>query len=468
MRQLLNVILNSIDDRDTVAKRRHRPGPNFISEFHHRNCKRPQLTHTMALVNYSDSEASDSEQENVTQRQQKNTVPQPVPAPAPANNPPKQASSANFSSIVDRSNPRKIRVALPEIKPETANGDQEGEDEPARKKPRIGGGGGAFSGFNAMLPAPKRKTVTADKDKKPAGPAARKVFSLKTGAAPGFDRSADAEMRHNQALGEGDDEDIPKAGSLQAEDYAEAGGAAETKTPQKPEGEVKLKGNAMMFKPLSVGRNQKKKPPKAPTPSLPAAEESKPVPQQPKLHQQPPAQQAPPPPASKPKVSLFSISSEDSSATAPLNGPVQSTTYQPLVYNTTPDAPVAGPALEAEATTTPAASTAATQQPQTLDNIANDLNLSRAQRRHLFGRHADTSNARILNFNTDAEYVANQEMAQTTDLAAAQHNPVRAIAPGKHTLQQLVNAASNQREALEESFATGRRNKKEAGSKYGW
>lgn len=446
-----------------MAKRRHRPGPDLIFEFHHLKYKHPQLTHTMALVNYSDSEASDSEQENVTQPQQKKAAP--VPALAPANNAPKQPSGANFSSIVDRSNPRKIRVALPEIKPDTAEGDQGGEDGLARKKPRIGGGGGAFSGFNAMLPAPKRKTVTADKDKKPAGPA-RKVFSLKTGATPGFDRSADAELRHNQAL-EGDEEDIPKAGSLQAEDPVEAGGASETKPPQKPEGEVKLKGNAMMFKPLSVGRNQKKKPPKTPAPSLPAAVEPKPAPQ-PKQQQQSPAQQTPPPPAPKPKVSLFSISSEDSSATAPLSGPAQSTSYQPLVYNTTPDAPVAGPSLESEATTTPAASAAATQQPQTLDNIANDLNLSRAQRRHLFGRHADTSNARVLNFNTDAEYVANQEMAQTTDLAAAQHNPVRAIAPGKHTLQQLVNAASNQREALEESFATGRRNKKEAGSKYGW
>lgn len=114
--------------------------------------------------------------------------------------------------------------------------------------------------------------------------------------------------------------------------------------------------------------------------------------------------------------------------------------------------------------------TAPSQPPtdQTLGNIADDLNLSRAQRRQLFGRTADPSKSRILHFNTDKEYIANQELAHQTDLAAAQHNPVRAIAPGKHTLQQLVNAASTQREALEESFAAGRRNKKEAGSKYGW
>lgn len=399
--------------------------------------------------------------------------PDPTP-PAPAANPPKQPSSANFPSLVDRSNPRKIRVALPEIKPESAaDGEKEGEDGPARKKAKIGGGG-AFSGFNTFLPAPKRTTVTADKDKKSAGPA-RKVFSLKTGATPGFDRGADAEMRQNQGFDAddgGDEEDIPKAGNLQTED------SGETEVADNPNEEKrgpKLKGNAMMFKPLSVGRNsqQKKKPPKTTTSALSTADELRAAPQKPKQQQQQPrpqlqpqqapAQSAPPP---KPKISLFSISSEDSSATTPSDEPAQGTSYQPLVYNPAPDAPPAGP--EPEPSTFIPADTYAQQQPQTLDNIADDLNLSRAQRRHLFGRHADTSKSRVLNFNTDTEYVANQEMAQQTDLAAAQHNPVRAIAPGKHTLQQLVNAASNQREALEESFAAGRRNKKEAGSKYGW
>ena len=102
----------------------------------------------MALVSYSDSEASDSEQENVTQPQQKKDTPTPAPPPKQ----PPSSSGANFQSIVDRSNPRKIRVALPEIKPETtADGDKEGEDGPARKKARIGGsGGGAFSGFKVQ------------------------------------------------------------------------------------------------------------------------------------------------------------------------------------------------------------------------------------------------------------------------------------------------------------------------------
>ncbi|PLB47861.1 hypothetical protein P170DRAFT_360697, partial [Aspergillus steynii IBT 23096] len=423
---------------------------------------------TMALVSYSDSENSDSEPETTPVSQPKTQKPTPAPA-APS------AGGASFPSIVDRSNPRKIRVALPEIKSEKPN-DQDGDDGPARKKPRIGGGGGLFSGFNSFLPAPKRNPA-AEKEKNAKAASVRKVFSLKTGAAPGFDREADAEMRRDQAFdlvtgggGENDDETIPKAGSLKTEEFGETQTNTEYKgeegVKEKPV-EVKLKGNPMMFKPLSVGRTQQKKK-KAPatttattnTTSTTTSTTSSPAVDAPK-------EQAPPPPAApkpKPKVSLFSLSSAEPDAAAP---PAQttSTTYEPLVYSAPSEAPTAGPtAPESELTS----AGVATGPAETLDNIADDLNLSRAQRRQLFGRNADSSKSRVLHFNTDKEYIANQEMAHNTDLAAVQHNPVRPIAPGKHSLQQLVNAASNQREALEESFASGRRNKQEAGSKYGW
>jgi hypothetical protein len=48
------------------------------------------------------------------------------------------------------------------------------------------------------------------------------------------------------------------------------------------------------------------------------------------------------------------------------------------------------------------------------------------------------------------------------------HNPVRSIAPGKHSLKQLLNATVSQKEALEESFAKGYANRKEASGRYGW
>jgi hypothetical protein len=395
----------------------------------------------MALVAYSDSEGSDAE-------------PDTTPAPSTTKKP---ESGPGFQ--VDRSNPRKIRVALPEVKPERAP-DQDTEDGPARKKARVGGGG-AFSGFNSFLPAPKKV------EKKAPMATNRKVFSLKTGATPGFSREADAEMKQDLAFGadaDGDDEDaVPTAGSLGSQ--ATSNDAQATKTEI---GEIKLQGNPMMFRPLSVGRNQKKKKttkatsqpaPSAPTPTAKPSETVAPP-----TTTSTPAASAPP----KPKVSLFSLSSGDSSRTDDV--PVSSGTYEPLVYSNETETPSAGPDPAPELASVPpdySSATTVSSQPSALDNIADDLNLSKSERRQLFGRNAPPAQSRILEFNTDKEYATNQALAQT-ELAATQHNPVRAIAPGKHTLQQLVNAASSQKDALEESFAAGRRNKKEAGSKYGW
>ncbi|OJZ91869.1 hypothetical protein ASPFODRAFT_39055 [Aspergillus luchuensis CBS 106.47] len=443
----------------------------------------------MALVAYSDSEASDSEPET--------TVPQPQQAPKKPTTTTATTTTSNSNNnnkLVDRTNPRKIRVALPDIKPEH----NDDEDNGPRKKPKLGGSGGAFSGFNSFLPAPKKTTTTtassnsATEKKAPA----RKIFSLKTGAAPGFDREADAEMRNERAFGnlgnnnnnneEEEDDTIPKAGSMRDQELdfgnedKNRGGEETVPQMKKPE-EVKLKGNPMMFKPLSVGRASQQKKRKAVSDLMPAAanvrkKEDGPVGSSstsasastatPAAAAEAPA--APPP---KPKISLFSLSAadDDNSTSTPTT---TATTYEPLVYTPLNSAP-AGPSPAPEDTTT------AAQQPtyqtttsdnNTLSTIADDLNLSKAQRRQLFGRNAPESvaaSSRVLHFNTDQEYVTNQELAHT-ELAAQQHNPVRAIAPGKHTLQQLVNAASTQREALEESFAAGRRNKREAGAKYGW
>ncbi|KAB8272791.1 mitotic checkpoint regulator, MAD2B-interacting-domain-containing protein [Aspergillus minisclerotigenes] len=410
----------------------------------------------MALVSYSDSEGSDSEPETTTKPTTQTTTTKPT-----------TTTAAPKPKLVDSSNPRKIRVAL-DLKPEEKN---DNDDGPARKKAKIGGGG-AFAGFNSFLPAPKRAAAPAAAEKKGSVGAGRKVFSLKTGATPGFDRGLDEESRNEWAMeqagsstpgGRGDDDGtIPKAGSLR-DDGGEGG--LQMKKPE----EVKLKGNPMMFKPLSVARGtQKKRKVVSSKPVETAAEVSQGVKESVSEQSKPAASASAPvqPPAPKPKVSLFSLGSSESAASVVPGPQAQSATYEPLVYTADTDAPEAGPEVEREPQVPAVASEPATT--QTLDNIADDLNLSRSQRRHLFGRNADASKSRILHFNTDKEYIANQEMAHQTDMAALQHNPVRAIAPGKHTLQQLVNAASSQREALEESFASGRRNKKEAGSRYGW
>jgi hypothetical protein len=389
----------------------------------------------MALVAYSDSEGSDAELEAT-----------PVPTIDK-----KKLGSKKFQ--VDRST-GKVRIELPEIKPDPSA--QVSEDGP-RKKPRVGGG---ISGFNSFLPAPKRAV-----EKNAPVATTRKPFSLKTGAGPGFDRSADAEMKNDYAFDNlaRDAEDIPTAGSFKSDTALDA---PET---MKKQDEVKLQGNPMMFRPLSVGRPQKKRKTtrmtEQPTPGLAAPKAAQPLPQQ---SAQPSA------PAPKPKVSLFSLSSEES--TRPEIAPIPSTTYQPLVYNAEGEGEVEGegeafvdPALAESSYTAPslATSTVSANPGSSLDSIANDLNLSKSERRQLFGRNAVSSQSQVRTFNTDEEYASNQVLAQG-ELAAAVHNPVRSIAPGKHTLQQLVNAASSQKEALEESFASGKRNKKEAGSKYGW
>lgn len=398
----------------------------------------------MALVSYSDSEGSDAE-------------PDTTPAPAPQITKTKKLGSKT-GLHVERSDSGKIRVAIPEIKPEHPSGDDT-EDGP-RKKARLGGGG--LSGFNSFLPAPKRTL-----EKKAPVATTRKAFSLKTGAGPGFDRTADAEMKNDYAFENlaGDAEDTTSAPSNSKSDTS-PDALAET---VKPPAEVKLQGNPMMFRPLSVGRPQKKrKTTKIAEQPTPSSSSAAPKPAQPLQQTSAPAPTpAPAPP--KPKVSLFSLSTDEAtSQPAPAPGP--SATYQPLVYNAEDEeVSAADPVLAEPAPITVghSAATVLTNPTSSLDSIANDLNLSKAERRQLFGRNAMPSQSHVRTFNTDEEYASNQVLAQG-ELAGTQHNPVRAIAPGKHTLQQLLNVASSQKEALEESFATGRRNKKEAGSKYGW
>jgi hypothetical protein len=66
----------------------------------------------------------------------------------------------------------------------------------------------------------------------------------------------------------------------------------------------------------------------------------------------------------------------------------------------------------------------------------------------------------------DAEYRSNQEMAASGE--TFEHRQVKTIAPGKHSLQQLVNNVKSQADALEDKWAEGRRNRGEGGSKYGF
>jgi len=390
----------------------------------------------MGLVDYSDSDASDVEE---------------TPVAKPSTNPSKPA----FQKVVDRSNPGKIKVTLPQ----SSSKDDTPSDEPPTKRAKTGGG--AFSGFNSFLPAPKRTAQTTAT--LGGGNAARKGLgsgvNLKTGANPGFSREPEPERDYTE--------------DTKNEDTSTRGENRLSLTPpkvthneeQKPAEEVKLVGKPLMFRPLSVAR----KPAKKKNASQVAAAASAPPP--------PATPQSKAAPAPRPKVSLFSMDAEDTSIITPSNGeykpvmfetPEQSTqeeehesySLEPSYEDYTPNTSQNGPP---PAVPTPPVS-------QSLDDIAGDLNLSAAERRQLFGRQkggrGSKSATKVINFNTDEEYLHNEELRAAGEQVV--HNPVRSIAPGKHSLKQLVNAAQSQKEALEESFAKGKNNRAEASSRYGW
>lgn len=392
----------------------------------------------MGLVDYSDSDPSDVEETPVVK--------------------PTHPSKPAFQKVVDRSNPGKIRVSLPQA----VLKDGATSDEPPTK--RVKTGGGAFSGFNSFLPAPKRTGQSGSATlgggnvaKKGLGPG----VSLKTGAAPGFSREPEPERDYAEDLN--DD---------QVEQESTSNGSGLSLPPPKasqngkPAVEVKLVGMPLMFKPLSVARKPVKKKKQLPPNTMPVV-----------LTPTTPATPQSEKPAPRPNVSLFSMSTEPTSSSIPTtNGE-----YEPMIYTANEggeeeeaDPDNLEPSYEDYTPTTshthppPAVPTPPIS--QSLDSIAGDLNLSAAERRQLFGRQKAgrglQSATKIINFNTDEEYLHNEALRAAGEKVV--HNPVRAIAPGKHSLKQLVSAAQSQKEALEESFARGKSNRAEASSRYGW
>lgn len=413
----------------------------------------------MGLVDYSDSDSSPSDTE----------VP-PPPKPLVINKKPA------FQKLTSSST-GKIQVSLPT--PATTDN----SDERPAKRTKIGAG--AFSGFNSFLPPPKKtggaglslpapKAGNKSESEKAAPAAKRAPISLK-GAGPAFSRSRGDEYDeegHYDDMGA----QITSNGEGMGMSLPPPKAAPQPVAQGKPAEEVNMVGlgKPMQFKPLSVGRKVVKKKKKT-VDELRPAQVEKPKVQAPVVE----APQAAPP---KPKGSLFSVPGDDDD-----DEPVAATTsgkYEPMIYGThtepvqdgisaqkNPYMDTYDPSSYASAHQTshtqnqvPAPPTGATS---SLSDIASDLHLSASERRQLFGRNGPQRQAaNVKNFNMDAEYAHNEEVRASGETVS--HNPVRAIAPGKHSLQQLVSQVQNQKEALEESFAKGYANRREASSRYGW
>ncbi|SZF00913.1 unnamed protein product [Blumeria hordei] len=369
----------------------------------------------MGLVEYTDSDHSDVEAKLMKKLSNKS-----------------RTSHSAFSKVVDRSNPGKIKISLPQAALE----DKDELDERPNKKIRTDNGG--LSDFNSFLPAPKNSKASTS-----AG-----AFHLKTGAAPAFSREPEPEMNYEV-------EECEQPSPVVKESDSPL-------TPQPNVSGIKLIGKPRILRPLSVSRNSAKRKhehnvtiTKHATDIVTPTQESK--------------------TNSCQKITLFgSISEPENHTPLPKNNGFNSIIYdisscteetsgcekyEASYEDYTPTSSFSVP----PAVPTPPIS-------NTLSSLADNLNLSVSERRQLFGRHKENDiwalDPKIINFNTDEEYAHNEIIRNTGEQQV--HNPVRAIAPGKHSLKQLVNAAQSQKEALEESFAKGKSNRAEASSRYGW
>lgn len=383
----------------------------------------------MGLVDYSESDSSGSEADTAPAKQ--------------ITKPRGGANSKKIPSVVDKSKSGKIIVNLAGAATDAA-APSTPSDEPPAKRARTTGGGGRFSGFNSFLPAPKNAAAATGGSRLGGG--------LKTSAAPGFSRDAGASSTTTDDTTGGDGDAVPRSSGLSLPPPKTAAAVAEPSIPegQKPAAEVKLTGKPLMFRPLSVAKGKKKK---TSTAAAAAPKVAQPA-------EVTPAAATPTPEPPKKKVSLFSIPANDST---PAPGPSLSSgtgAYEPLF-----ETAAATEAYNAAAT--------ALAEPvvESVGDIADDMNLSAAARRELFGRASSSAQAaaaqRVVNFNMDREYRHNEAVRASGE--AQTHNPVRALqGGGKHSLRQLVGNVQGQRDALEDSFAKGRANRKEASGRYGW
>jgi hypothetical protein len=416
----------------------------------------------MNLTAYSDSE-SDGEA---------------PPAPQPA---PRHAPKPSFHKVVDRSNPGRITVNLPGASLSRTDKDHVDADAPPAKKPRLGGAT-AFGGFNAMLPAPKKPAPTATAasatpGKRALGKGLAAGVNLRTGAEPAFKREprvdlGDVDEHGNPVKKEPMNKDdfrallnLPTPRSEQKQIVSVPADAAHVELSSAPD----RPAAAARFVPMSVGKGMtKKKKPVVPSSAVVASAKPNATFSASSSSSQPAAASAPAP--RKPKVSLFGVSQENS---APASA-ASNEAYTPMLYGAEDDeqAPVPDDAFEPQpayhSQHTSAGPDVAVS--HDLTGIASELNLSEAERRQLFGKRgkdADFSSARIVEFNTDTEYAHNEKLRQQGE--QVQHNALKSISgTGKNSLRSLINVASTQKEALEEHFAAGYRNKREAGNKYGW
>jgi hypothetical protein len=453
----------------------------------------------MALVDYSESDSDSGSDPEANSGPNQTAASKPTPAGA-------STSKKPFQKIVDRANPGRIQVSLSAPTTTAATTDAPpASDEPPAKRARTTGGG-RFSGFGSFLPPPKAAKRSGDggdggpQEAPRAAPAARVPGGKAVAQRPVVHLKTSAEAAFSRGDGGGFGGRGEEAGALGSTGLTLPPPRSQAQpsipTDMKPAEEVKLVGKPLMFKPLSVARKpgqkekKKKKDQQQHAPQLgngvgkagttgggAQTEEGKGQAEQ-------ETEAAP----TKPKVSLFSFAGDTATKTEPTTDPAASLflddlygpTFQSHGRPTTSHVETDG-ALDSynagkdddgqHDQQQGQASVGAPSSQATLSTMADSLNLSATARRELFGRNGlgASSSAKVVSFDMEQEYAANQALRLSDEAQqAASYKPVRAIATGKHSLRQIVDAVQNQTGALEESFAANRSKKREAAGRYGW
>ncbi|KAF3207808.1 hypothetical protein TWF106_011622 [Orbilia oligospora] len=393
----------------------------------------------MALVSYSDSEGSDTES-----------------APSAPSLPPPKAKSSLSSflpppskkrKLVDdtkpntaSTGPRKIKIELPKITPDVDDIDASSSSS---SRARIGKSTGG-SGMLSFLPAPKRTGVEAAKVAQESEKEEKKVTAATAAESDSAPRMLGGGIKKMEYAGTGMDfqptvEDDPETSTFTPPPPA-ATGEVLTKPPVeiKPAGPIQGRAIQPFFKKSTT----KKKATTKPT-DVTKVEEK--------------------------KVSLFSLGSALNERPLATSTTLTAAEYKPLLVEES--APAVEDEVPVEESYQQEVYTETSYQPalgaQTFQSISEEVGMDEAEMRMFMGRRGRNAEIKLVDFNVDKEYEKN-EAARAAGELAPERNVVRSIKPGKHQLTSLLNAAQSQRAALEESFAEGRRNKKEAGSKYGW
>ncbi|KAI8998598.1 mitotic checkpoint regulator, MAD2B-interacting-domain-containing protein [Trametes punicea] len=378
--------------------------------------------------------------------------------------PASSASSSTTSSALSlpapkKKAPKKIAIGLPSLPKDDEHDTSDADDRPA-KKPRLESGAGASS-LLTMLPAPKNKAPVAPESERVLGAGRGRGLLFKT--AP----SAPARTTTVEDAEDAEDHD-EKADALDSSYSAVLEERVQEKTEKKP---------SIPFMPTSVARGKAnvslEEKPAAPTPRPSAL--------------------------SAPAVDFFSLSTASPSSSQPSTTTLPSLSSAPPVAEPVINVPSAAPKVEdfvpPEPTPTdpyPGYYLAPTGQwvaydPEYYKKFYDKWKREyeahiRALEKGKIKGFEEAEDATEVNALKEMEKAKKEiqereeRKALTTAASAVPAAPKMNIkgaalggrARSRHQLSTLLTEAYQNREALEEKIAQGRRNRKEAGNKYGF